>query len=719
MAEELPVLIASLSQEQARLVEAAAVRGGDVRIPLKWSPIEGGPHMLEVYLPEAQMPLAFLAEPLEISAEGAEDQEVALRVYPWEEETAQQEQMAPMPMVEVPEVPQDRFVGRQFARGRFEIISPLGEGSIGAVYKARHTGLGILVALKVLHEAFQHDQEFGGRFHDEALAMSKLDHPNLIHIQDFGQDPDEYLLYISMAFIEGETLRAIQKKQPNKIFPLPRIVSLMSQTCAGLGHAHEKGLIHRDVKPDNMMIVTREDDDGNKTELVKVLDFGFAVPPKVSGEVRQRLAGTPVYMSPEQCLGQELDGRSDLYAVGIMLFEMATGTVPFLARDAETIRKMHVRQAAPRISQYRPDVDPRLDAIVAKALSKRRDDRFANMTELRTELRALLTKPQPAAIPPPPPSVRQPIPPPVPPPMMRKVAPRPAAPQELPSWALAILNEKDLDKLAHKLVELGGNVRPLAADGDVLALRAIATVLDRASERVQLDGGATEAHRAVSALLQDPTVLAPIAARLLAYDEDGREASAELMTRAGGPGVYALYGARVKVAADQNARIAFVTTMKSFGPTALPVVRAALEKVMERALQGTHPAAIDLAEDLLLSVPAALDDATGRLVEQYAASTIPNLCRAAARALPRAWADRAAPTLARLLDHEDDAVLTAALIGFRDTKMVDARVVRKIGALVDRKRLRTPQLKQAAVAALGAAMPSAKPEADAVIEGIR
>ncbi|MFO0742800.1 MAG: hypothetical protein U0270_43400 [Labilithrix sp.] len=191
------------------------------------------------------------------------------------------------------------------------------------------------------------------------------------------------------------------------------------------------------------------------------------------------------------------------------------------------------------------------------------------------------------------------------------------------------------------------------------------------------------------------------------------------MTRAGGPGVYALYGARVKVAADQNARIAFVTTMKSFGPTALPVVRAALEKVMERALQGTHPAAIDLAEDLLLSVPAALDDATGRLVEQYAASTIPNLCRAAARALPRAWADRAAPTLARLLDHEDDAVLTAALIGFRDTKMVDARVVRKIGALVDNKRLRTPQLKQAAVAALGAAMPSAKPEADAVIEGIR
>ena len=716
-ADELPVLIASLSKEQARLVEEAALRGADVRIPLKWSPIEGGPHMLEVYLPSSPMPLQFLAEPLEVSAEGGEDQEVAIRVYPWEEEEPQQEAVPRLPEVEVPEVPQDPFVGRPFARGRFEIVSPLGQGSIGAVYKARHTGLGILVALKVLHEAFQHDQEFGGRFHDEALAMSKLDHPNLIHIQDFGQDPDEQLLYISMAFIEGETLRGIQKKLPNKIFPLPRIVNLMAQACAGLGHAHDKGLIHRDVKPDNMMIVAREDDDGERTELVKVLDFGFAVPPKVSGEVRQRLAGTPVYMSPEQCLGQELDRRSDLYAIGIMLFEMATGTVPFLARDAETIRKMHVRQPAPRLSQYRPDVDPRLDAIVAKALSKRREDRFASLAELRAELRTLLTKPPPVAAPPPPPS--RPVALPAPPPVVKKAAPKPVAPQELPSWAHAILNEKDFDKLAHKIVDLGGNIRPLAADGDVLSLRAIATVLDKVADRVQLDEGATEAHRAVSSLFLDAQVLAPIAARLLAYDEEGRDAAAELMQRAGGPGVYALYGARTKVAADQNARIAFVTTMKAYGPTALPVVRAALEKIMERALAGTHPAAIDLAEDVLLSVPSALDDVTGRLVEQYAASTIPNLCRAAARALPRVWADRAAPTLMKLLAHEDDTVLTAALVGFRDIKMVDARVVRKIGSLADRKRLRTPQLKQAAAAALGAAMPSAKPDAAAVLEGLR
>lgn len=719
MAEDLPVLIAWLTMEQAAHVESAALHGGNVRIPLKWSPVETGPHMLEVYLPASEEPLQFLAEPLEIAVDGAEDQEVAIRVYPWEEEdAADAQEMAPLPEVEVPEVPQDRFVGRAFARGRFEIISPLGEGSIGAVYKARHTGLGILVALKVLHEAFQHDREFGRRFHDEALALSHLDHPNLIHIQDFGQDPDEHLLYISMAFIEGETLRGAQKKVPNKIFPLPRIVNLMAQACAGLGHAHERGLIHRDVKPDNMMIVTREDDDGNKTELIKVLDFGFAVPPKVSGEVAQRLAGTPVYMSPEQCLGEELDGRSDLYAIGIMLFEMVTGTVPFLARDAETIRKMHVRQAAPRLSQYRPDVDPRLDAIVAKALSKRREDRQANLTELRTELRTLLTKPQPAA--PPPPSTKKiaPAVPPQPPPLVRKVA-KPAAPQELPPWALQLLGEKDMTQLAAKLNELDGPVRQLAAEGDVLKLRVVVQVLDRLAKTVENDEAAAAAHAVAMSVFQDPAAMMPVASRLLAYDEEGRDAAAEVMIKAGGAGAYALYSARTKVAADQNVRVAFVTTMKAYGADALPVVRAALERIMERALAGNHPAAIDLAEDVLLAVPSALDDATGRLIEQYAASTIPNLCRAAARALPRVWADRAAPTLLRLLDNEDDGVLAAALIGYKEINVVDARTVKKIGSLVDRKRLHSPQLKQAALAALGNAMPSAKPDAAAVIEGIR
>jgi serine/threonine-protein kinase len=731
MADDLPVLIASLTPDLAEMVNDAAMLGQSVRIQLKWAPVEAGPHLLEVYLPTSTQPLNFLCEPLEVG-DGGEDKTVPLRVYPWEEDDSAPVSSV-MPEIEVPQLPS--FVGRQFARGRFEIISQLGEGSIGAVYKARHTGLGILVALKVLHEAFQHDREFGRRFHDEALALSHLDHPNLIHIQDFGQDPDEELLYISMAFVEGDTVRALQKKIPNKVFDLPRMVNLMAQACAGLGHAHDRGLIHRDVKPDNMMVLTREDDDGKKAEIVKVLDFGFAVPPKVSGEVAQRLAGTPVYMSPEQCLGQELDGRSDLYAIGIMLFEMATGTVPFIARDAESIRKMHVRQPAPLISSVRPDVDPRLDRVVAKALSKRREDRQASLTELRADLRALLMKP---AVP----IVRKknadgapsssrlgaaaaankapPAPPrPAPATPATPASPKPPSAEESPAWWSAIANETSLPHVAQKLSDLGPQALGYAQAGDVVSLKLVVSLLEKIAKRVAGDEEAENAHQTLDALLRDAMVLTPVATRLLAHDEEGRRPASELLVRAGQAGVYALYGARTKVAADQEARIAFVTTMKAFGADALTVVRAALEKVFTQAVHGDHRAAVELAEDLLLSVPSQLDDPTGRLVEQYAGSRAPNLCRAAARALPRVWADRAAPTLVKLLDHEDDGVLTATLIGFRDINAVDFRVVRKIGSLADRKRLRTPQLRQAAMAALSAAMPSAKPDADAIIEQLR
>lgn len=404
-----------------------------------------------------------------------------------------------------------------------------------------------------------------------------------------------------------------------------------------------------------------------------------------------------------------------------MLFEMATGTVPFLANSAEAIRKMHVRQPAPRISQYRPDVDPRLDAIVAKALSKRREDRQNNLAELRTELRSLLIKPAAPNVGAAAPASTRKVAPaaPQPPPLVRKVAKPAPPPQELPAWAAMLLTEKDMGQLATKLTALGADIRAAAAEADVLKLRVILQVLDKLEPVVEADEGAGAAHASIFALFQDPATMLPVAGRLLAYDEEGREAATEVMARAGAGGAYALYSARTKVAADQNVRIAFVTTMKAYGQTALPVVRAALEKIMDRVLTGSLPAAVDLGEDVLLSVPAALDDATGRLIEQYAASTIPNICRAAARALPRVWADRAAPTLMRLLDHEDDGVLAAALIGFKEINVVDVRTVRKIGSLVDRRRLHSPQLKQAALAALGNAMPSAKPDAAAVMEGIR
>ena len=732
MAEELPVLVAALSEEKAREMEEASRLGRNVWIPLRWEPAQSGPHLLEIYVPSTNVPIKVLAEPLG----GTDERGTALCLYPYEE--VKPETAAPLP-----DVSPDELVGRSIAGGRFEVVSLLGEGSIGAVYRARHTGLGIVVAVKVLHEAFQRDIEFCRRFYAEALALSRLDHTNLVHIYDFGQEPDG-LLYLSMAFVDGVTLRSILRRE--RKLDVARIVNIMLQVSAGLGHAHARGLIHRDVKPDNVMIVAREDDDGAHVETVKVLDFGFAVPPSVSGEVAQRLAGTPVYMSPEQCLGEELDARSDVYSCGIMMYELATGTVPFLARDSESIRRMQVHEPAPSISETIPDADPRFVRLVQKALSKSRDDRHASMKDLRAELRSLLLpESAPASVRssvtferPSIPSIPAPGPVPVPAPsrdslpadwlesraegyarfMGGSSIPPPqtvdALSRDPRSWLGELARERDLRAFTRRLGELESAVRTLAHRADPRTLHMIATVVSGLRHDRVASDEATSALEAVARQFVDPEVLAPIAARLLAQDEEGREAAARLVADARVAGAYALYGARTKVA-DPHARVAFVTTMKSLGESAMPVVCAALERVFEQAISGQHRAATDLAEDLLLSMPRWDDETAGRLVVKYAAAPIPALCRAAARALPRVWGDRARSVLAHLVLHEDDGVCLAAVVGLREIDAVDLDAVLRIGAQVDAGRARSPQLFAAMTAALQSASASARAEAAAIL----
>jgi eukaryotic-like serine/threonine-protein kinase len=716
MAEELPVLVAALPKQQAIELEEASRVGRHVWVALKWPPGEAGPHMLEIYMPETNEPLRLLAEPLGTSSERG----FALRVYPWEEESEADTPHA------LPEVAHDQFIGRTLAGGRFDIISALGEGSIGAVYRARHTGLGIVVAVKVLHEAFQRDSAFCQRFYAEALALSRLDHPNLIHIHDFGQDQGrDGLLYISMAFVDGFTLRAMVQRE-KKIPEMKRMVNIMLQVCAGLGHAHDRGLIHRDVKPDNVMIVKKEDDDGNITENVKVLDFGFAVPPETSGEVAQRLAGTPVYMSPEQCLGEELDARSDVYACGIMIYELSTGTVPFLGPDSETIRQMQVSQPAPLISAKRPNVDPRLDRLVQRALSKSREGRHPNMQELRAELKTLLSSSTTSA------TARRKsehvdrssnpgsvsvVP-------SRKTAPGPeigdtsaratedmslppdAIADELAkdasSWLGAVVHEKDPQALAKRLAHLDGAVRVLARRADVRTLQMVSAVVSGLSDRLE-DTPTSAARQAVSTvtrLFVDPEILAPIAQRLLS-SEDSRESAAELIADAGVAGAFALYGARTKLAPDQAARIAFVKTMKAMGEQSLPVIRAALERIRGPAMSGEPQAAVELAEDLLLSVPAVLDEVAGHLVVKYAECPVSHVRRATARALPRVWGERAKPTLLELLSHDEEGVRIASLVGLREIGGIDADAVTQIEQLFETET--SDRVRAAAIAALESA----------------
>jgi serine/threonine protein kinase len=653
---------------------------------------------------------------------------------------------------------------RSLAGGRFELLSALGEGSIGAVYRARHTGLGIIVAVKVLHEAFQRDVEFCRRFYAEALAMSRLDHPNLLHVYDFGQESDG-LLYIAMALAEGVTLREVQATEGT--FDVPRIASLMLQICAGLGHAHGRGLIHRDVKPDNVMLVTQEDDDGNVVETVKVLDFGFAVPPSVSADVAQRLAGTPVYMSPEQCLGEELDARSDVYACGIMLYELATGTVPFLSNDIEAIRQMHVHRTPPLVSATRPDIDPRFELIVQRALAKSREDRQAGMLELRAELKTLLaresipssmrmsTLPErmsvPSFGPAPLPSVRPSVPtqpefetqPPDLSPSdwletreegyarhMEGTAPGEATADALAKDSSSVLGEiarhvslagsrRGLpDEATHlfeqRLAELEAAVRVLAQRGDARTLQRVASVVTGLLERADSGEAARSALLPLARLFVDGALLVPLAARILSGSDP---AALELVLRAGTAGAHALYKARTTLANDlpAPARIAFVTTMKSFGPAALPLIRVALERLYEQSASGHHRAAVDLAEDLLLGVPKVEDDETGQVVVRFAGARAANLCRGAARALPRVWGARARAVLVHLVAHEDEGVSLAAVVGLHELELVDLEAVTSIASRIAAGHPRTPQLRAAFVAALRSANASARREAAAVL----
>jgi serine/threonine-protein kinase len=730
MSEKLPVLVAAVESDQARALEEAARVGRHVWLALKWPPEQLGPHKLEVYTPQTRAPLRLLAEPLGTSS----DKGYALRLYPWEDEEDT------IVNINAVDASPDQLVGRPLAGGRFEILSVLGEGSIGSVYRARHTGLGIVVALKVLHEAFQRDAEFCRRFYAEALALSRLDHANLVHIYDFGQEPDG-LLYIAMTLVDGLTLRAIQTR--DRRFDMRRAVTLMLQVSAGLGHAHVRGLIHRDVKPDNVMIVTKVDDDGNRVENVKLLDFGFAVPPDVSADVAQRLAGTPVYMSPEQCLGEELDARSDVYACGIMLYELMIGTVPFLAQTAEAIHQMQIEEPPPFMSEIRPEVDPRLDRLVQKALSKSREARHPSMQELRSELKTLLApegvssltnlrttgaferKSIPAI-----PSIPTPRLPSLPPLDLRHLAldAASATPPDQTADALAanpagwlgdLAQERDPRAFTRRFRDLEGAVRVLAQRCDVKTLQILATVITRLEQRLgsltTSDEGAAEAISRIARLFSDPEILGPLAAHLLSSDE-GRAATAELIARAGVHGAYALYSTRTKLAIDPRARIAFVTTMKALGESAMPVVRAGLERIEAGAVGGDHRGAVDLAEDLLLAVPASIDEVAGHLVVKYAASPIPNLCRAAARALPRVWGSRARSLLVSMIDHADDGARVAAIMGLREIGAIDAEVIARMAALFAGGQPRSAQLRAAAVAALKGPVDGARAEAAALLE---
>jgi tRNA A-37 threonylcarbamoyl transferase component Bud32 len=291
---------------------------------------------------------------------------------------------------------------------QYRILARIGEGGMGAVYKARDENLGRIVALKLLALAHIHEQD-RLRFRREARTASSLNHPNIITIYDFGQS--DGVDFLAMEFVEGDTLR--RRMHGESRDPLPRLLGYAHQAALGIARAHAGGVIHRDLKPGNIMVT--------RTGLVKVLDFGLA---KMTGSpdpdqqqqdltvtgiltVPGGIFGTPAYMSPEQSLGEPLDHRSDIFSFGAILFEIACGRKPFEGGNSQvTLQQIAVRPA-PRITEFNPAAPEELAVLVDRCLQKSPEHRPQSMDEVAGELERILASaqtPAPPEVPPPAPA---------------------------------------------------------------------------------------------------------------------------------------------------------------------------------------------------------------------------------------------------------------------------------------------------------------------------
>lgn len=272
----------------------------------------------------------------------------------------------------------DPLLGRLFD-GRYRLLRKIGTGGMGSVHLARHVLLGVDVAVKSLRADRSSDPIQRGRFLREARIMNRIRHPNIVEVSDFGELEDG-LLYLVMEYVEGTTLHARLREGPLEV---GSALEVAEQVADALIAAHAHGVIHRDLKPENVLLAGGPDD-----VRVKLLDFGIAAlvdAPSITGT--QQLVGTPGYMAPEYVRTGLADGRSDLYSLGVLLYEMLSCRLPFEARSYGALLLRQSADPPVPLRDRAPDLDPRVESLVMHSIERKPDDRFADVEAMRDAIR--------------------------------------------------------------------------------------------------------------------------------------------------------------------------------------------------------------------------------------------------------------------------------------------------------------------------------------------
>lgn len=290
-----------------------------------------------------------------------------------------------MPAAEAPKNVEERLEPGTLLDNRFQIESHIASGGMGDVYRAAHVFLKRPIALKLLRRTLAADPEMWARFQREAEMVSQLESQHIVRVFDFGRT-SAGMPFLAMEFVQGTTLDVLVQKE-GPVAP-ERAVDLICQICEGLNEAHGVGIIHRDLKPPNIILGKRRDG----TEVAKILDFGIARAAdqqKLGGPLTQMgmVVGTPAYLAPEQALADALDARTDIYALGCVLFEILTGRPPFVADSLQKMISMHLREPPPSPASIRKDLSPALSEVVLKCLAKDRTHRWQNVKELAVALK--------------------------------------------------------------------------------------------------------------------------------------------------------------------------------------------------------------------------------------------------------------------------------------------------------------------------------------------